>query len=199
MTHPLAGKTTATAFHAGALFANRLPPLCDEPAINRILIKWTGSKARHARAIVFRFPKIIDTYIEPFVGGGAVLYTVLTSGILLRRAECSDTCVPLIDLWNLVKHDPGRLFDAYEQMWWALQREGKPYYYAVRQTFNQTGDACQFFFLLRTCRHGLVRFNRRGEFNVGFGGGMHMVEPERIRPVLEDWHRLLKAQMCGFG
>jgi site-specific DNA-adenine methylase len=83
-------------------------------------------------------------------------------------------------------------------MWRSLQAEGKQYYYATRQTFNLTGDPCQFFFLLRTCRHGLVRFNRRGEFNVGFGRGMHKVEPERIRPVLEDWHRLLKARDVRF-
>ena len=48
-----------------------------------------------------------------------------------------------------MKHDPRRLFDAYDQMWRGLQREGKAYYYTIRQTFNLTGDPCQFFFLLR--------------------------------------------------
>jgi DNA adenine methylase len=122
----------------------------------------------------------------------------MTSDIKVGRIECSDLCSPLIDLWNVVKHDPRRLLNAYEVLWRGLQREGKPYYYTVRQAFNLTKDPCQFFFLLRTCRRGLVRFNRRGEFNVGFGRGMHKVEPERIRPILEDWHRLLKARDVRF-
>jgi DNA adenine methylase len=181
-----------------ARFADQLSPLSDNPLSDRVLVKWTGSKARAAGPLVTLFPKMIDTYFEPFVGGGSVLYALLTNEIGVRRIECSDICTPLIDLWNLIKHHPRRLLDAYGTIWRSLQAEGKAYYYAVRQTFNLTGDACQFFFLLRTCRHGLVRFNRRGEFNVGFGRGMHKVEPERIRPVLEDWHRLLKARDVRF-
>jgi DNA adenine methylase len=181
-----------------ARFADQIRPLCDDPLAGRVLVKWTGSKAKAAGPIVAQFPKVIDTYYEPFVGGGSVLYALLTSGITVGRIECSDICAPLIDLWNLVKHDPRRLLNAYETMWRSLQAEGKQYYYATRQTFNLTGDPCQFFFLIRTCRHGLIRFNRRGEFNVGFGRGMHKVEPEGIRPVLEDRHRLLKAQNVGF-
>ena len=161
-----------------ARFAARFRPLCDEPLAGRVLIKWTGSKAKGAGTIVALFPRVIDTYYEPFVGGGSVLYTLLTSEIMIRQIKCSDICTPLIDLWNVVKHDPRRLFNAYETMWRSLQSGGKQYYYAIRQTFNLTGDPCQFFFLLRTCRHGLIRFNRRGEFNVGFGRGMHKVEPE---------------------
>jgi DNA adenine methylase len=181
-----------------ARFVERLQPLSDEPLTGRTLVKWTGSKTRAAGCIVSLFPRVIDTYLEPFVGGGSVLYALLTSGVAVQRTECSDICGPLIDLWKLVKHDPRRLLDAYEIMWRSLRAEGKGYYYSVRQTFNLTGDPCQFFFLLRTCRYGLVRFNRKGEFNVGFGRGMHKVEPERIRPVLEDWHRLLKSHDVRF-
>ena len=173
-------------------------PLADTPVGDRTLVKWTGSKAKLAAAIVARFPRVINAYIEPFIGGGSILYALLTSDIKVRRIECSDICVPLVDLWKLVKHNPRRLFDAYDQMWRGLQLEGKAYYYAIRQTFNLTSDPCQFFFLLRCCRRGLIRFNRRGEFNVGFGRGMHKVEPERIRPVLEDWHRLLNTHNVRF-
>jgi DNA adenine methylase len=181
-----------------ARFADKLRPLSDEPLAGRVLVKWTGSKAKVADLVVAVFPKVIDTYYEPFVGGGSILYALLTSDVMVKRIECSDICTPLIDLWKLIQHAPHRLLDAYETMWRSLQAEGKPYYYAIRQTFNLTGDPCQFFFLLRTCRYGLVRFNRRGEFNVGFGRGMHKVEPERIRPVLEDWHCLLKAHDVRF-
>lgn len=180
-----------------ARFADELGPLC-EPLAGRVLVKWTGSKAKGAAPIVGLFPEVIGTYHEPFVGGGSVLYALLTSDIRVRRIECSDICSPLIGVWNLVKHEPRRLLDAYETMWQGLLREGKQYYYAIRQTFNLTGDPCQFFFLLRTCRRGLIRFNRRGEFNVGFGRGMHKVEPDRMRPILEDWHRLLKARDVRF-
>jgi len=164
-----------------------------------VLVKWTGSKRRQADAILGHFPSEIETYYEPFVGGGAVLQRLLGSGIKVRRIRCSDICRPLIDIWNLVVSDPRRLVRRYEQMWVELQNRGREFYYEVRKQFNETGDPCQFFFLLRTCRLGLVRFNKRGEFTTGFHFGKGGLPPDQMKVVLEGWHERLSGQDIQFA
>lgn len=160
--------------------------------LQHVLIKWTGGKRRQARRIVERFPRKIATYHEPFLGGGAVLYELLgRTDIRVDRIECGDTCVPLIELWQVVRDDPDGLLRRYAEGWATLKSQGKGFYYEVRDRFNRTGDPRLFFFLLRTCRNGLVRFNRRGEFNTGFHGARPGMEPETVEAVLADWWRRL--------
>jgi len=159
--------------------------------LQHVLIKWTGGKRRQARRIVGHFPRKIATYHEPFLGGGAVLYELLGSDIEVDRIECGDTCVPLIELWQIVRDEPDGLLRRYAEGWTTLRSQGKGFYYEVRDRFNRTGDPYLFFFLLRTCRNGLVRFNRRGEFNTGFHGARPGMEPETVEAVLADWWRRL--------
>lgn len=179
--------------------AERYESVSNSPRPGRLLLKWSGGKKRQAAVIVGRFPTAIDTYFEPFVGGGAVLYQLLCSPIEVRRFECSDICAPLIDLWNIVKYEPRRLLNAYEQMWHCLRREGKDYYYYVRQLFDASGDPCQFFFLVRTCRNGLIRFNQERKFNTGFHPRRRFMAPDRLKPILEDWHSKLSSHNVLFS
>jgi DNA adenine methylase len=88
------------------------------------LIKWTGSKRRQSRRIVGHFPRQIGTYHEPFLGGGSVLYELLGSDIQVGRIECGDTCVPLVELWQIVRDDPDGLVRRYAEMWASLQQQG---------------------------------------------------------------------------
>lgn len=80
-----------------------------------VLIKWTGGKRRQARRIVEHFPRKIATYYEPFLGGGAVLYELLGRDIHVDRIECSDTCVPLVEIWQVVRDDPDGLMRRYTE------------------------------------------------------------------------------------
>lgn len=165
---------------------------------NHVLLKWIGSKRKQADEIVARFPRQIATYHEPFVGSGAVLFRLLNSGIKVERFRCSDLCKPLIDLWNKVIQDPRLLASRYEEMWNGLKEKGKPAYDEIRDRFNESGDPCDFFFLLRTCRIGLVRFNRRGQFMVPFHRGESGLPPEPAKRLIGEWHRLLRHHDVQF-
>ena len=90
-----------------------------------VLIKWAGSKRIQADAIVREFPGEIETYYEPFVGSGAVLYRLLCSDIQVKRFRCSDICGPLIDLWNVIKTDPRMLLERYEVLCGELEAEAR--------------------------------------------------------------------------
>ncbi|WP_165252049.1 Dam family site-specific DNA-(adenine-N6)-methyltransferase [Paludisphaera soli] len=167
--------------------------------LQHVLIKWTGGKRRQARRIVGHLPDKIAAYHEPFLGGGAVLYELLGSDIRVGRIECGDTCVPLIELWQVIRDDPEGLARSYAEMWTLLQDGGGGFYYRVREEFNRRPHPYLFFFLLRTCRNGLVRFNRRGDFNAGFHQGRPGMSPESVEAVLDDWRRRLADRPVRFS
>ena len=178
------------------------PPGTDDTTstnLKHVLIKWTGSKRRQAKQIVAKFPRKIATYYEPFLGGGSVLYELLGTDIEVGRIECSDACEPLIALWQVVQDDPNGLVEEYIKNWRLLQVSGAAYYREARQAFNESHDPHLFFFLLRTCRNGLVRFNRDGEFNSGFHGARPGMDPETVRLIVEDWGRRLSSKDVRFS
>ena len=154
---------------------------------NDILVKWTGSKRLQVSQIISHFPENIDTYYEPFIGGASVLYETLSHN-LAKKYRCSDLNAPLVGIWNLVKNNPESLFDDYSQRWLTLKKEGKEYYYNVRREFNEDQNPFKFFFLLRTCRNGLVRYNKKGEFNSGFHLRRNGIIPKNLKPILDRWH-----------
>ena len=163
------------------------------------LIKWTGSKQRQAKQIVAEFPHQIQTYYEPFLGGGSVLFELLNSNIEVRRIEVSDICEPLIELWKLVRDDPSRLVEVYDQNWRMLQSEGTDHYMKVRREFSLGRNPHHLFFLLRTCRAGHVRFNRFGEFNATYHEANPGMVPETVEKLLKEWHLRLADRDITFS
>ena len=83
-------------------------------------------------------------------------------------------------------------------MWGRLRLDGPEYYDKVRAEFNDTGDPCQFFFLLRTCQNGLVRFNKSGKFSTAFHHQRRGTPPEILRSVLTDWSEKLRRHDVQF-
>lgn len=177
------------------------PGLRDQPRIpsHHVLIKWMGSKRKQADEIIARFPRKIDTYFEPFIGSGAVLYRLMSSDIKVERYRCSDLCKPLIDLWNTVIREPRLLASSYDDMWHRLKERGKLFYDEVRGRFNESRDPCDLFFLLRTCRIGLVRFNQRGQFMVPYHYGEHGLPPEPAKRLINEWHQRLRSHDVQFA
>ena len=168
------------------------------PIQDQVLIKWTGSKRLQAEEIVSRFPQKIETYYEPFVGGGSVLYRLLKSDIKVSRYRCSDTCRSLIEIWRMVKKNPRLLVLKYEEMWVRLQKEGAAFFQSVRDEFNESGSPALFFFLLRTCRNGLIRFNQKGEFTAAFHHGRAGMKPDTVRRIILDWSTKLRQYDVRF-
>ena len=177
------------------------PCLREQPRIpsHHVLIKWMGSKRKQANEIIARFPKKIDTYYEPFIGSGAVLYRLLSSDIKVERFRCSDLCKPLIDLWNTVIQEPRLLASRYDEMWHGLKESGKPFYDEVRERFNDTGDPCDLFFLLRTCRIGHVRFSRKGHFMVSHHPGETGMPPQPVKRLINEWSKRLRDHDVQFA
>ena len=165
---------------------------------NDVLIKWIGSKRLQSPYILPYFPQVIKTYYEVFLGGGFMLYTLMSSDISVEKYVCNDLNTELIGIWELVKNDPEALAADYEERWNQLGLQDKEYYYNVRSQFNQDKDPKKFFFLLRTCRNGLVRYNSKGEFNTAFHQKRQGIKPTKMREIILHWSGLLKRNNVEF-
>ena len=146
------------------------------------VIKWSGSKRTQSEAIKKYLPESFDTYFEPFIGGGSMLYAINPD-----KSVCGDICVPLIDLWNEIKNNPDKLADKYEIRWKRLQEEGYTAYYTTRDEFNKNKSPYDLMFLSRTCVNGLIRFNDKGEFNNSLHHSRPGIKPESLRKIILDW------------
>lgn len=151
------------------------------------IIKWTGSKRSQSENIISYFPKLINTYYEPFIGGGSVLRQLLESDVKVKNYIVGDTCKPLIELWNYIKDNPLELLEHYTYHWNELKKTRVEYYYKIRTEFNNTYDPLLFFFLTRTSVNGLVRFNSKGEFNSAFNHLREGIHPDRLRKIVLEW------------
>ena len=105
-------------------------------------------------------------WIEPFTGSGSVGFNVKA-----QRAIFSDINPHLINFYNALKlkkisHITLQKF-LYEEGK-ILSERGENYYYEVRERFNRYHDSSDFLFINRACFNGMIRFNRKGQFNVPY-------------------------------
>jgi len=120
-------------------------------------------------------------YLEPFLGGGALLFHLLP-----RRGTVSDINPELINFYTVLKTRPEELLARLEEL--PVDSES---YYRIRSWDREAGwesrspvcRAARLLYLNRTCYNGLFRVNRRGEFNVPYGRyrNPRVVQPERLR------------------
>lgn len=132
-------------------------------------LKWAGSKRRLAATILEHMPSTIRTYVEPFVGGGAVFFALVSEQP--RRFEHAVLCDANEDLmicYRAIKGDVDGVIRALRRY-----RHSRTLFYKTRarnpRTLSETARAARFIFLNRTCFNGLYRVNQKGLFNVPFG------------------------------
>jgi len=161
------------------------------------LLKWVGGKTQLLDSIVPLIPQCIENYYEPFVGGGSVLFAVLT---LVNQGKIKinntinayDSNAKLIEFYTIVQQYPQELYDkirvlsdTYNSII-TLNGKRKPeneeeaktskesYYYYNRKIFNNhetasINSAALFIFLNKTCFRGVYRESPKSGFNVPFG------------------------------
>lgn len=147
-------------------------------------LKWAGGKSQILKDIRLKYPhglgKTINKYAEPFVGGGAVLFDIL-SRYKMQEVYISDINQELILTYIAIRDHLDELLDVLKTLerkyLQADENNRKEFYYANRDRFNvlKTSSnrsaelAALFIFLNRTCFNGLYRVNASGAFNVPQG------------------------------
>jgi len=144
-------------------------------------LKWAGGKTQLISEIEKNLPDTtINTYVEPFVGSGAVLFWMLGEFSKLEKAVVNDINEDLINTYKTIQSTSKELILILENLqneYHSLENtddKKKEYYYQKRELFNnrqqsQTEHSALFIFLNRTCFNGLYRVNRKNEFNVPMG------------------------------
>ncbi len=150
------------------------------------VIKWSGSKRQVAPALSKHIIKQ-QRYIEPFVGGGAML-----PFRRIQNAVASDIIPELINLWKQIQNSPKQVAYEYGQRWNRLQNEGHHVFYEIRDNFNKTKNEFDFLFLTRTCVNGLIRYNSKGEFNNSMHNNRPGISPETLRNTILKWSMFIK-------
>lgn len=146
-------------------------------------LKWAGGKGQLLSQLSEHLPRQISeepfTYIEPFVGGGAMLFFMLQRFGNMKKAVINDVNEDLILTYRTVKADVESLITRLVQMEsdylsHKSQEARSEIFYDIRERYNQhigneTERAAQLIFLNKTCFNGLYRVNGKGKFNVPFG------------------------------
>jgi DNA adenine methylase len=147
-------------------------------------IKWAGGKGQLIKQLDSLLPNYFSkrkdiTYIEPFVGGGAMLFHILSKYPNIKRAIINDVNSDLVSCYRIIKENPESLISTLHK----IERQYKSYdcederrkmFLKARERYNTRTEneidiAALFIFLNRTCFNGLYRVNSKGLFNVPFG------------------------------
>lgn len=152
--------------------------------IAKPFLKWAGGKTQLIseieKVVPFQFKKTKFTYIEPFVGSGAILFWMLNNFPNMEKAVINDINEDLINAYKTIASKPKELIsvlEIFQNEYHSLdlkEIEKKEYYYEKRELYNirnaeKSTQAALFIFLNRTCFNGLYRVNKSNGYNVPMG------------------------------
>lgn len=128
-------------------------------------LRWAGGKTRLLPAILPYVPTRFGTYHEPFLGSGALFFSVRERA---THARLSDLNAELVNLWQVVKTRPLPLLKLLEGL---SRKQGEAAYYEIREQRPRAElqRAARFFYLNQTSWNGLWRENKFGVYNVPWG------------------------------
>lgn len=158
-------------------------PQDNNTLIAKPFVKWAGGKGNLLQKLEGMLPHGFNdlpnvTYIEPFVGGGAMLFHMLQNHKCIKRAVINDINSDLIHCYELIAKTPKVLIDHLrflENNYYSVGVQArKEVFYAFRDRYNEVGvhpdeRAALLVFMNHTCFNGLYRVNRSGLFNVPHG------------------------------
>lgn len=159
------------------------------------VVKWVGGKRQLLDEITPLLPKRITTYCEPFLGGGAVLFSIQPS-----KAIVNDLNKDLIVVYEVIRDDVETLIESLKK-----HENTSDYFYSIRdmdrnkdsyKLLSKVERASRLLYLNKTCFNGLFRVNSSGEFNSPFG---HYKNPNIVNePVLRAVSKYFNSNNITF-
>lgn len=133
-------------------------------------VKWAGGKRQLIPIIEQHIPSEFGTYFEPFLGGGALLFHMLSRNPDVR-CKVSDLNSDLVLSYITIRDRVEELIASLELHAKNYRKNHDAYYYHVRgqEPKDQIQKASRLLFLNKTCFNGLYRVNSKGKFNVPLG------------------------------
>lgn len=133
------------------------------------ITKWVGGKRQLLPYLYEFMPKSFNNYFEPFVGGGAMLFSIAP-----KNAVINDLNTDLINLYNVIKTDPEKLLSVLE---YHSKNNNKEYYLKIRELdrndsikkLSNIEKAARILYMLKVDFNGMYRVNKKNQFNVPYG------------------------------
>ena len=135
-------------------------------------VKWAGGKRSIIDKLINLAPEDFNTYYEPFVGGGAMLYELQP-----KKAVINDYNTELMNVYECIK-DENKFANMCSELNKHEAKHSEDYYYEIRdldrdkKKLNKLADykrAARTIYLNKACFNGLYRVNSKNEFNVPSG------------------------------
>jgi len=149
-------------------------------------VKWAGGKRQLIPAIEKHLPEKFSSYFEPFLGGGALLFHLLSENKNLK-GNVSDLNSDLVLSYVTIRDNLNGLLKSLQKHSNKYFSNSESYYYSVRASNpkSQIEKVSRLLFLNRTCFNGLYRVNSKGKFNVPLGRYSHpnIIQEENLRSV----------------
>ena len=149
-------------------------------------LKWAGGKRQLLPTLERNIPSKFATYHEPFLGGGAMLFHILTLSPM-RGCRVSDLNSDLVLTYVTIRDRVEDLISSLKAHARGYAGDSKAYYYSVREASprSRVEKASRLVFLNRTCFNGLYRVNSKGRFNVPLGRytNPNIVNEDNLRAV----------------
>jgi len=149
-------------------------------------VKWAGGKRQLIPILNENLPKSFGTYYEPFIGGGALLFHILTERNA-QKCSISDLNSDLVLTYTTIRDKIDGLISSLKNHEKNYQKDSKTYYYSVRESNprSEIEKTSRLLFMNRTCFNGLYRVNSKGKFNVPLGRytNPNIVNEDNLRSV----------------
>jgi DNA adenine methylase len=149
-------------------------------------VKWAGGKRQLIPILNENLPDTFGTYFEPFLGGGALLFHMLTER-QGQKCSISDLNSDLVLSYTTIRDRTEALITSLKNHERNYQKDSKSYYYSIRESNprSQIEKTSRLIFLNRTCFNGLYRVNSKGKFNVPLGkySNPNIVNEDNLRSV----------------
>ena len=133
------------------------------------ILKYPGGKSNELNIILQEIPEFKGNYIEPFIGGGALFFN------LNKKSIINDVNSNLIKFYRELNRDIKDKIDLLVDLFNNnSEEENKKLYYKIRDYYNKKDYSefsfCEiYYFINKTVFSGLIRTNKKGEFNGSFG------------------------------
>ena len=124
------------------------------------------------------------TYIEPFVGGGALALSILEQSSK-QKIIINDSNLHIANLWKSIKHHPKEMMQHYDFLI-KFYKEDVNRYLTIRDNLpllnknfctleaeKLLNSATEFLYLNKNTYNGLIRFNKSGKFNAPPGNSLN--------------------------
>lgn len=176
------------------------------------IVKYRGGKSKELIHFLKHMPRNFDTYIEPFVGGGALYFHLEPGKAIINDINCK-----LVTFYNQIKEDYITLISQLDELQCIYEQNQKEYedlkqknpddkvenknedlYYRLRDVFNYSDDTYLegtiYYFINKTAYSGMIRYNKSGEYNVPYGRYRNF----NTKLITEQHHRLLsRTEILG--